>query len=106
LLPAYERFEPAAPPHAPLLGRNHRRGAIYDGWIFYSRWSSERAVQQKRTQAEADRARKTSEMLGGDPLKFLNFYASPPAIHAGTQSLICFGLNAAKHVRIDPPVEE
>lgn len=80
--------------------------ALYDGWIFYSRWSSAREVEQKRATAEADRDRKTVEMLGGDQLKILNFYASPPSIRAGGQSLICFGVNAAKNVRIDPLVEE
>jgi len=80
--------------------------ALYDGWIFYSRWSSARAVEQQRAGAEADRDRKTIQMLGGDRLKILNFYASPPSIRAGSQSLICFGVNAAKNVRIDPPVEE
>jgi|HubBroStandDraft_6_1064221.scaffolds.fasta_scaffold1841572_1 hypothetical protein len=78
----------------------------YDGWIFYSRWSSARAVEQERTRAEADRDRKTVEMLGGDQLKILAFYASPPTIRAGGQSLICFGVNSAKNVRIDPPVQE
>jgi hypothetical protein len=80
--------------------------AIYDGWIFYSRWSSRRALEQERISAEADRDRKTVEALGGDQLKILNFYASPASIRVGAQSLICFGVNAAKNVRIDPPVAE
>jgi hypothetical protein len=80
--------------------------AIYDGWIFYSRWSSARALEQKRIAAETDRDRKTVEMLGGDQLKILNFYATPASVRAGSQSLICFGVNSAKNVRIEPPVEE
>ena len=81
-------------------------GALYDGWIFYSRWSSGRAAEQERIRVEAARDLKTVEMLGGDQLKILNFYASPPSIRSGGQSLICFGVNSAKKVRIDPPVEE
>jgi hypothetical protein len=80
--------------------------ALYDGWVFYSRWKSGQDAERERQQAEADRARKTIEMLGGDQLKILSFYASPPLIHPGGQSLICFGVNAAKSVRIDPPVQE
>lgn len=80
--------------------------ALYDAWIFYSRWSSARSLEQETKRAEADRDRKTIEMLGGDQLKILNFYASPPSIRAGGQSLVCFGVNAAKNVRIEPPVEE
>jgi len=80
--------------------------ALYDGWIFYSRWSTARESEQRRRSDEADRDRKTVEMLGGDQLKIMNFYASPPSIRRGGRSLICFGVNAAKNVRIDPPVEE
>jgi len=90
----------------PLLMLAILIAAIYDGWIFYSRWSSARELEQEHKTAEADRDRKTIEMLGGDQLKILNFYASPPSIRAGAQSLICFGVNSAKNVRIDPPVEE
>jgi hypothetical protein len=44
--------------------------------------------------------------LGGDSLKILDFYATPPAIRRGDRSTICFGVNAADRVRIEPPVEE
>jgi hypothetical protein len=80
--------------------------ALYDGWVFYSRWKSGQDVERERQHAEAERARKTVEMLGGDQLKILSFYASPPRIHPGGQSLLCFGVNGARNVRIDPPVQE
>ena len=44
--------------------------------------------------------------MGGDRLKILDFYASPPVIHRGQPSTICYGVNAADRVRIDPPVQE
>jgi hypothetical protein len=46
------------------------------------------------------------ELLGGDRLKILNFYASPGTIRRGERSTICYGVNAAERVRMDPAVEE
>ena len=80
--------------------------ALYDGFVFYSRWKTNDDSKRQQEQAEAERAHKTIEMLGGDNLKILTFYAAPPAIRAGSSTLICFGVNAAKSVRIEPPVEE
>ena len=79
---------------------------LYDGFVFYIRWRDAQQVEREREKAEADRTRRDIDMLGGDKLKILAFYAAPPAIHRGDRSLICFGVNAAKSVRIEPPVEE
>jgi hypothetical protein len=78
----------------------------YDGWIFFSRWNDARQDTKAAAQQQAQEARRTIELLGGDQLKILNFYATPGAIHRGQQSLICYGVNAAEHVRIEPPVEQ
>ena len=78
----------------------------YDGWIFFSRWNDAREATKAAAQQQAQEARRTIELLGGDHLKILNFYASPPTIRRGQQSLICYGVNAAEHVRIEPPVEQ
>jgi hypothetical protein len=77
---------------------------LYDGWIFYSRWNSARAVEQERTRAEAERARRTLDVLAGDQLKILGFYAAPPVVQRGQVTSICFGVNGAKKVRIEPPI--
>jgi hypothetical protein len=78
----------------------------YDAWIFYSRWSNEREAKKADARKEADDARRTLELLGGDRLKILDFYATPGAIERGQHATICYGVNAAERVRIDPPVEE
>jgi hypothetical protein len=78
----------------------------YDGWIFYSRWSAARANEKAVDRKQAEDARRTVEMLGGDRLKILDFYASPGAIRRGERATVCYGVNAAARVRIDPPVEE
>ena len=79
---------------------------LYDVLIFYSRSKETRNSENQRQATEAERDRQTLEGLGGDKLKILEFYASPPVIHAGQSTLICFGVNEAASVRIEPPVEE
>ncbi|MCC6341097.1 MAG: hypothetical protein IT166_02800 [Bryobacterales bacterium] len=38
--------------------------------------------------------------------KITNFYASPAAIHKGEEALLCYGVEDAKWVKLDPPVEK
>ena len=35
----------------------------------------------------------------------MNFYASPSTIQPGSHATLCYGVNGAKTVRIEPPVE-
>ena len=78
--------------------------AAYDAWIFYSRRTSEREIEQKMTRTKAEEARQTIEMLGGDQLKILSFYGAPAVIQRGQSASLCFGVNGAKSVRIEPSV--
>jgi hypothetical protein len=79
---------------------------VYDGGIFYSRWRYARDAEKAQAMNEARDARRISDALGGDHLKILDFYASPPTVRLGQKSLICYGVNAADSVRLDPPVEQ
>jgi len=79
--------------------------AIYDGTIFYSRWTDKRDAQAARAARETENARKVSDMLGGDTLKILGFYVSPGIIRKGERATLCYGVNSAKTVQLDPPVE-
>ena len=78
----------------------------YDGWIFYSRWSGVREAQKADARKQAQDARRTLDLMGGDRLKILDFYATSPAIRRGERATICYGVNAADRVRIEPLVEE
>jgi hypothetical protein len=78
----------------------------YDGSIFYSRWRYARDGEKARVSIEAEGARRVVDALGGDSLKILDFYATPPTVHSGQKATICYGVNAAESVRIDPPVEK
>jgi hypothetical protein len=81
-------------------------GAVYDGWIFYGRWQSNRAAERARADAEAERARKTVQAIGGLGFGIRNFYASPAVIHRGQPVTICYSVTGATTLRLDPPVAE
>jgi hypothetical protein len=78
----------------------------YDGSIFYSRWRDARDGEKATAAKEAQDDSRVADAYGGDHLKILNFYASPATVRTGQKSLICYGVNAAESVRLDPPVEQ
>lgn len=78
----------------------------YDGCVFYSRWNEAHQARKAEARREAEDARSSVDRFGGDSLKILAFYASPGAIRRGDHALICYGVNAAENVRIEPPVEQ
>jgi len=80
--------------------------AAYDGSIFYRRWRDARDGEKALATKEARDERRIVDVLGGDTLKILDFYATPPTIHSGQKALICYGVNAAEGVRLDPPVAQ
>ena len=79
--------------------------ALYTAWIFYSRRSADRDVQQAREAKELEDARRTVRLLGGGQFKILAFYAYPGVIGRGEETRICYGVSGAKMVRIEPGVE-
>jgi len=78
----------------------------YDGWVFYSRWSSGRQVERARREKEAADAQKTLDLLGGGGLKILSFYATPGAIHPGEHASLCYGVTGAQSVHMEPAIED
>lgn len=90
----------------PWLGVALLAAAIYDGYIFYSRWSDNQDIEKRRAAQAAENARKVSDLLGGDTLKILGFDARPGVIRRGAHATLCYGVNGAKTVRLNPAVEE
>ena len=78
----------------------------YDAWVFYSRWHARREAEQQQRAAESERARETLDLLGGGRLKILSFYASPGVIRRGQHADLCYGVNGARSLRLEPPVAE
>jgi hypothetical protein len=90
----------------PWVGLAVAAAAIYDGAIFYSRWSSARDAEHRQAVKEAEDARRFLKVVGGNEVKILTFAAYPPAIHPGQRSNLCYGVSGARTVRLDPAVEE
>ncbi len=90
----------------PILSIAILIGLVYDGSIFYGRWRDARSGEKAQAAKEAQDDRSIVDALGGDHLKILDFYASPSRVRRGQTSTICYGVNAAQSVRIDPPVEQ
>lgn len=80
--------------------------ALYDGGIFYSRWNDNRARERTRAAGEVEKARRIAELNGGDALKILSFNATAGSVAPGGHATVCYGVNAAKTVRLEPAVEE
>ncbi len=82
----------------------------YVGWIFYSRWHENHAINEEVTAERKEKdqrdAAATVESLGGSEFKIISFYASPGEIHRGDTVTMCYGVSNAKSVTVDPPVGE
>jgi hypothetical protein len=89
----------------PFVGLLIVAGLIYDGAVFYSRWSRNRDEKQAQTDRAAAQARKTVDAYGGLDLKIISFYAAPAAIRRGVPTTLCYGVTGAKNVRMEPPVD-
>lgn len=76
------------------------------GWIFFSRWEENRAIErralQQRTEQQRENDRATLEMMGGKQLAIQNFYASPGSIRRGETAQLCYGVANAKTVTLEP----
>ncbi len=81
-------------------------GLAYDGSIFYGRWRDARDAEKTQANKEAQEDRRIVDALGGDQLKILDFYASAGSVRRGQHATICYGVNDAESVHIDPPVEQ
>jgi len=90
----------------PWLGLVVLIGGVYDGWIFYGRWESNRDAERVRSEAEAERARKTIDAIGGAGFGIRSFYAAPAAIHRGEAVNLCYSVIGAATLRLDPPLAE
>ena len=77
---------------------------IYAGWTIRSRILAAQDAEARIEARKAQADKQTLDMIGTD-LKITTFYSSP-VIHAGEQTLLCYGVVNAKSVRIEPEVEK
>ena len=67
----------------------------------YDRRTAEKAAEQQRAE---DRA--VIDQLGGSELAIRTLYVSPKSIHRGETAQLCYDVDNAKTVTLDPPVAE
>jgi hypothetical protein len=79
---------------------------LYVGWIFYSRWETNRALMEKSAEKQRAQNQKTYEMMGGDRFEILSYVANPTVIKAGERSSLCYSVSNAKGLKIEPQTEE
>jgi hypothetical protein len=80
--------------------------SLYVGWVFYSRWESNRAISDRAAQKQRAQDQQTFEMMGGNRFDILAYTANPPDIRAGEKSSLCYSVSNAKTVKIEPQTEE
>jgi hypothetical protein len=81
-------------------------GAVFAGYTFFARWDANAKAERIATVREAERARKDVDLLGGDSLKIMQFFASAMVIPKGGKGKLCYGVANAKTVAIRPDVTE
>jgi len=89
----------------PYIGLLILVGLIYDGAIFYSRWSDRQKAEHSLKDAELKKDRKVAQILGNG-MKIISFYAAPGTIARGAHTSLCYGVTGAKSVKLEPPVGE
>ena len=78
---------------------------LYVGWVFYSRWQANQALEEKAATGRRTQDRQTFEMMGGNRFDILGFYADPVSIRAGETAELCYSVSNAKSVTLEPPSE-
>lgn len=77
---------------------------LYVGWVFYSRWEQDRAIEQKAAaEAHASEEAETQRqfnLMGGNRFAILQFYADPSPIEAGAIADLCYSVSNAKSVKL------
>ena len=84
--------------------------AIYIGFVFMTRYESNRDLEQRnaaqKAAQEREEDRRAVEQLGGSELAIRFLYVSPRAIHPGEKAQLCYDVANAKTVTLDPPEGE
>ena len=74
----------------------------YLGWVFYSRWQSNRQIEERIATQQRQQAEQTYEGMGGNRFEILTFYASPSVVRRGEEATLCYGVSNAKKVTLEP----
>jgi hypothetical protein len=84
--------------------------AAYVAYILFSRYESNREYvahnAEKQAQLQRQEDRQALEQMGGSELAIRTLYVSPSLIHRGESAQLCYDVDNAKTVTLDPPEGE
>ena len=79
--------------------------ALYVAWTFYSRHQSDVAAQQAAAAKEQEQRQRTvSAVFGSGEILFSVFSSDRARLTKGEQTQLCYGVENAESVKIEPPV--
>jgi hypothetical protein len=83
---------------------------VYIGFVMFTRYQSNKAVEQRNAINAAQQQRAGDlaavQQLGGSDLAIRSLYVSPTLIHPGEKAQLCYDVDNAKTVTLDPPAGE
>jgi hypothetical protein len=84
--------------------------ALYVAFVMFSRYESDRTIAKRNAAKQADEQRANDlaaiQQLGGSEMAIHSLYVSPASIHPGEKSQLCYDVDNAKTVTLDPPAGE
>lgn len=79
---------------------------LYAGWTFYSRHQDSVRMQQEiDDKQQAARKKVVDQVFGSGEIKFSNFSVDSGQLKRGQTAQLCYGVENAKSLKLDPPVE-
>ena len=79
--------------------------ALYVAWTFYSRHQSEVEAQRAAAAKQQEqRERTVKAVFGSGEILFSTFSADSGLLKRGDHTQLCYGVENAKTVKLDPPV--
>jgi hypothetical protein len=80
---------------------------LYVGWTFYSRHRSDVEAERAAAAKEQEQRQRTVDaVFGHGEIMFSLFSADNGVLHRGQHTQLCYGVENAKSVKLDPPVAE
>jgi hypothetical protein len=81
--------------------------ALYVAYIFYSRHQSDVEAEARiEAQKEAERQRTVAAVFGNGEIRFNQFTIDRTSLKRGETARLCYGVENATIVKMDPPVEQ
>jgi len=80
---------------------------LYVAYIFYSRHQSDVEAEARiEAQKEAERQRTVAAVFGNGEIRFNQFTIDRTSLKRGETARLCYGVENATIVKMDPPVEQ